>query len=70
VFLLFCTAAISFTATLLMNSSNADAVFWRGITAPTSIDIHGWPIIKGSLHSPCQCPAEWGLLGASVRALI
>jgi hypothetical protein len=53
-FLLRCTAAVSFAATLLMTSSSANAVFWRGITAPTNIDIHGWPIIKESFQSPCQ----------------
>jgi hypothetical protein len=46
VFLLLCAAVMSFAATLLMNSSSANAVFWRGITAPTNIDVHGWPIIK------------------------
>jgi hypothetical protein len=48
VFLLFCAAVTSFASTLLMNSSSANAVFWRGITAPTNIDIHGWPIVKES----------------------
>jgi hypothetical protein len=54
VFLLRCTAAVAFAATLVMTSSSANAVFWRGITAPTNIDIHGWPIVKESFHSPCQ----------------
>jgi hypothetical protein len=30
------------------------AVFWRGITAPTNIDYHGWLIIKEPPPSPCQ----------------
>jgi hypothetical protein len=71
VFLLRCTAAVSFAATLLMASSSANAVFWRGITAPTNTDIHGWPIIKESFHSRCQLiRLSGGLLGATVRALI
>jgi hypothetical protein len=37
VFLLLCAAVMSFAATLLMNSSSANAVFWRGITAPTNM---------------------------------
>jgi hypothetical protein len=52
VFLLLCAAVMSFAATLLMNSSSANAVFWRGITAPTNIDVHGWPIIKEPRPSP------------------
>ena len=30
-------ALVSFAATLTLSSSNANAVFWRGITAPTDI---------------------------------
>ena len=54
VFLLLCAAAVSFATALTINSSSANAVFWRGITAPTNIDIHGWPIIKEPPPSPCQ----------------
>ena len=53
--LLFVCIAIScFAAAFVFNASEANAVFWRGITAPTNIDIHGWPIIKEPPPSPCQ----------------
>ncbi|MBP1292881.1 hypothetical protein M2192_006956 [Bradyrhizobium elkanii USDA 61] len=29
-------------------------MFWRGVTAPTNIDIHGYPIIKEPPPSTCQ----------------
>ena len=51
---LACVTIASITAAMTFNSSNANAVFWRGITAPTNIDIHGWPIIKEPPPSPCQ----------------
>jgi hypothetical protein len=47
-------AVACFATALLFRSSEANAVFWRGITAPTDIDIHGWPIIKEPPPSPCQ----------------
>jgi len=53
-FLLVCAVIISFVAAMSFNASDANAVFWRGITAPTDIDIHGWPIIKEPPPSPCQ----------------
>jgi hypothetical protein len=53
-FLLSCVAVMSFAAAMAFNSPSANAVFWRGITAPTNIDIHGWPIIKEPYPSPCQ----------------
>ncbi|WP_439393338.1 hypothetical protein ACRQ5Q_29075 [Bradyrhizobium sp. PMVTL-01] len=43
----------AFVAAMIFNSSGANAVYWRGITAPTNIDVHGWPIIKEPPH-PCQ----------------
>ena len=52
--LLVCVAITCFTAALLIRPSEANAVFWRGITAPTNIDIHGWPIIKEAPPSSCQ----------------
>jgi hypothetical protein len=52
--LLVSVAIACFAAALLSISSEANAVFWRGITAPTNIDIHGWPIIKEPPPSPCQ----------------
>ncbi|MGF6307529.1 hypothetical protein ABIB82_001325 [Bradyrhizobium sp. i1.8.4] len=36
------------------NPPPANAVFWRGVTAPTNIDIHGYPIIKEPPPSTCQ----------------
>jgi len=53
-FLLCCVAATSFAGALVFHPSEAFAVFWRGITAPANIDIHGWPIIKEPPPSPCQ----------------
>ena len=47
-----CLAVASFVA--VFNPPTAHAVFWRGVTAPTNIDIHGWPIIKEPYPSPCQ----------------
>jgi hypothetical protein len=47
-------AVTCFAASLVLQSSEANAVFWRGITAPTNIDIHGWPTIKEPPPSPCQ----------------
>jgi hypothetical protein len=52
-FLLSCVAVTSFAAAIAFNPPNANAVYWRGITAPTNIDIHGWPIIKEPPPSPC-----------------
>jgi hypothetical protein len=53
-FLLVTIAIASFAGALTAASSEANAVFWRGITAPTNIDIHGWPIIKEPPPSPCH----------------
>ena len=39
---------------MMVFSSEANAVFWRGISAPTNIDYHGWFIIKEAPPSPCQ----------------
>ena len=47
-------ALVSFAAALTLGSSDANAVFWRGISAPTNIDYHGWLIIKETPPSPCQ----------------
>ena len=52
--LLTCAALVSVGASMTLITSDANAVFWRGITAPTNIDIHGWPIIKEPPPSPCQ----------------
>ena len=54
VLLLLCAALASFAAAMTLSSSDANAVFWRGLYAPTNIDIHGWPIIKEPPPSPCQ----------------
>ena len=53
-YLLVCVAIICFAAALLISFPQAKAVYWRGITAPTDIDIHGWPIIKEPAPSRCQ----------------
>jgi hypothetical protein len=50
--LLSCLAVAAFAAAF--NPRTANAVFWRGVTAPTNIDIHGYPIIKEPPPSPCQ----------------
>ncbi|WP_245288110.1 hypothetical protein [Bradyrhizobium sp. Ec3.3] len=39
---------------MTLSPSNAYAVFWRGLTAPTNIDYHGYLIIKEPPPSPCQ----------------
>jgi hypothetical protein len=52
--LLACVAIASFSAAMTFNSSDANAVFWRGIYAPANIDIHGYIIIKEPPPSPCQ----------------
>lgn len=52
--LLFGAALASFAATLTLSSTDANAVFWRGLYAPTNIDYHGWVIIKEPPPSPCQ----------------
>lgn len=33
---------------------DANSVYWRGITAPTNIDVHGWPVVKEPPPGPCQ----------------
>lgn len=53
-FSLICLGTMTFVGGLSFSSSDANAVFWRGITAPTNIDIHGWPIVKEPPPSPCQ----------------
>ncbi|MGY4479157.1 hypothetical protein [Bradyrhizobium sp. USDA 3364] len=50
--LLSSLAVASFAAAF--HTTEANAVFWRGVTAPTNIDIHGYPIIKEPPPSPCQ----------------
>ncbi|WP_166303384.1 hypothetical protein [Bradyrhizobium sp. 2S1] len=50
--LLSCLAVAAFAAAFSPRTANA--VFWRGVTAPTNIDIHGYPIIKEPPPSPCQ----------------
>jgi hypothetical protein len=54
VLFLLCAALASFTATMTLTASNANAVFWRGLYAPTNIDYHGFVIIKEPPPSPCQ----------------
>ncbi len=54
VFILLGAALVSFVAALTLSSSAANAVFWRGISAPTNIDYHGWVIIKEPPPSLCQ----------------
>ncbi|MHC2283918.1 hypothetical protein ACVME8_010588 [Bradyrhizobium diazoefficiens] len=48
-FLLSCLAVTAFAAAF--DPPTANAVFWRGVTAPTNIDIHGYPIIKEQLRA-------------------
>jgi hypothetical protein len=52
--LLLCAALACFAAAMTLRSSDANAVFWRGLYAPMNIDYHGWPIIKEPPPSPCQ----------------
>ncbi len=52
--LLLCAALACFSAAMTLSPSNAYAVFWRGLTAPTNIDYHGYLIIKEPPPSPCQ----------------
>jgi len=52
-FILLGAALVSFAAVTL-GSSDANAVLWRGISAPTNIDYHGWYIIKEPYPSLCQ----------------
>lgn len=44
----------SFVTAMIFNSPDANAVYWRGISAPTDITVNGWPIIKEPPPSPCQ----------------
>jgi hypothetical protein len=53
-FFLMCVGVLCFAAAMGFSIPDARAVFWRGITAPTNIDVHGWPIIKEAPPSPCQ----------------
>jgi hypothetical protein len=39
---------------MMVFSSEANAVFWRGLSAPTNIDYRGSFIIKEAPPSPCQ----------------
>ena len=56
---------------LTLSSSAANAVFWRGISAPTNIDYHGWFIIKEPPPSPVSVdPGERGLLRSAMPILI
>jgi len=50
----FCVALACFSAAMTLSWSSANAVFWRGLTAPTNIDYHGYTIIKEPPPSPCQ----------------
>jgi len=45
---------VPFVTAMMLVSTEANAVFWRGVTAPTNIDTHGWPIIKEPYPSSCQ----------------
>jgi hypothetical protein len=49
-----CAVIASVGAMMTLSSSEASAVFWRGLSAPTNIDYHGWVIIKEYPYSPCQ----------------
>ncbi|MCP3368457.1 hypothetical protein [Bradyrhizobium cajani] len=53
-FFLLCAALVSFGASIILSTSEGHAVFWRGVTAPTNIDYHGWVIVKEPPPSPCQ----------------
>lgn len=53
-FLLGCLAITSLVVAMAFNCSDANAVFWRGLTAPTDIDYHGFVIVKEPPPSPCQ----------------
>ncbi|SDJ93724.1 hypothetical protein SAMN05216338_107425 [Bradyrhizobium sp. Rc2d] len=52
--LLLCAALACFSASIILSTSGAHAVFWRGLTAPTNIDYHGWVIVRELPPSPCQ----------------
>ena len=67
-FLLYCVGVACFAGALVFHSSEANAVYWRGITAPTNIDIHGWPIIKGHIPAPANDSCE-RLLGPAMSRL-
>ena len=58
----------SFVTAMTLVSTDAIAVYWRGITAPTNIDIHGWPIIKGHIPAPANDSCE-RLLGPAMSRL-
>lgn len=49
-----CAALACFSAAMTLSPPDANAVFWRGLTAPTNIDYHGFFIIKEPPPSPCQ----------------
>jgi hypothetical protein len=44
ILLRMCALLVSVEAAMILSSSAANAVFWRGLSAPTNIDY----------HSPCQ----------------
>jgi len=54
ILLQMCAVLVSVGAAMIFSSSAANAVFWRGLSAPTNIDYHGWVIIKEYPYSPCQ----------------
>ena len=49
ILLRMCALLVSVEAAMILSSSAANAVFWRGLSAPTNIDYHGWVIIKSIL---------------------
>jgi hypothetical protein len=57
---------VALVAMIVFNSSEANAVFWRGLSAPTNIDYHGWFIIKEAPPSPCQWIHVTDIMSANV----
>ncbi|MHC2281308.1 hypothetical protein ACVME8_007951 [Bradyrhizobium diazoefficiens] len=64
----FCVAPACLWAAMTLSSSSANAVFWRGLTAPTNIDYHGYTIIKEPRPSPCQWIRVNGYYSANAYA--
>jgi len=55
VFILLGAALVSFAATLTLSCSDANAVFWRGISAPTNIINYHGRAVPDRRHQTLLC---------------
>jgi hypothetical protein len=71
VFILLGAALVSFVAALTLSSSAANAVFWRGISAPTNIDLSWLAHHQRAASEPMSVdPGKRGLLRSAMHILI